>query len=167
VAFRDPRPYWTFPAVRVLYHCSRGFGNPSGHAMWCFAIPIAISLDIRRSNPHGKCMQLISIITTLWIGISIAFTRMILGVHSLDQVIFGGLIGVWIAFTFEFILRKPIMSHIRHLNKNRTEKVMPFTVLCVIASIATALVLWAEWFLYYFRINQPATKWNPPTLWEQ
>lgn len=84
VAFRDPRPYWTFPAVKVLYHCSKGFGNPSGHAMWCFAIPIAISLDIRRSNPQSKCMLIISIITTLWIGISIAFTRMILGVHSLD-----------------------------------------------------------------------------------
>lgn len=121
VGFRSPRPYWTFTDVKVLHHCSRGFGNPSGHAMWCFAIPIAISLDIRRSNPHGKCMQVVAILTTLWIGISIAFTRMIMGVHSLDQVIFGGLVGVWIAFTFEFIVRKPLMGHIMHLNKNRTD----------------------------------------------
>lgn len=145
LGFRDPRPYWSFPGVKLLWYCYRGFGNPCGPVLWCFAIPIAISLDIIRSNPHGKFMQIISIITTLWLGISIAFARMILGVNSLDQVILGGLLGVWTAFTFEFILRKPIMGHIMLLNKNMIDKTRSCTVLFAISSVTTALVLCASW----------------------
>ena len=84
VGFTSPRPYWVYEEVHVFNHCSKGFGNPSGHSMWCFAIPIAMSLDIRRSNPQGKCMQVASIIISLWIGVSIACTRLMMGVHSLD-----------------------------------------------------------------------------------
>jgi membrane-associated phospholipid phosphatase len=166
VGFRKPRPYWVFQDVKVLDYCSRGFGNPSGHAMWCFAVPIAISLDIRRSNPHGKCMQVAAVIVTLWIGISISWTRLILGVHSLDQVIFGALMGIWIAFTFEFIVRIRLMRHIMRLNKNRTKKILSLTLLFVIASVICLVTLLGEWFLYYFAINRPNHEFNVPPVWE-
>ena len=55
LAFGDPRPYWVNPTVES-WSCSLGYGNPSGHAMWCMGATFALALDFKRSNPHGKLM---------------------------------------------------------------------------------------------------------------
>ena len=44
------------------------------------------------------------------LGGSVGFSRMILGVHSLDQVVYGWLIGVWFALTFHFCVHEPLLS---------------------------------------------------------
>ena len=52
---------------------------------------------------------------------SIAYSRMILGVHSLNQVIYGGSIGIWLALFVYFILREPLLRHLKKLQA-REEK---------------------------------------------
>ncbi len=73
--------------------------------------------------------------------------------------------GLWIAFTFEFIVRIWIMRHIMRLNKNRTEKILSLTILFVIATVTTIWTLWAEWFLYWFKINRPTHNFEPEPEW--
>ena len=38
-------------------------------------------------------------------GATIGYSRMFLGVHSLNQVILGWSLGIWLAFTLEFIFK--------------------------------------------------------------
>lgn len=45
---------------------------------------MAIVLDIVRSNPHGKIMQLFSLIIALWIGVSDSWAHIEMGLNSLD-----------------------------------------------------------------------------------
>ena len=46
----------------------------------------------------------------------IAYSRMILGVHSLDQVIFGFSMGVWLALNMEFVVdRARLMVYVQSL----------------------------------------------------
>jgi hypothetical protein len=68
------------------------------------------------------------------IGVAIGFSRMLLGVHSLNQVIFGFVIGVWAAFTFHFCIRKPITSHIKNLS-DKTSQMMLITLVYILAVV--------------------------------
>lgn len=83
IAWHDPRPYWVFAQVWP-FNCQKGFGSPSGHTMWVWTIPMALTLDLKRSNPTGKCMFIVAIILTIGLGVQEAWTRMFLGVHTLD-----------------------------------------------------------------------------------
>ena len=48
------------------------------------------------------------------------FARFIIGAHSLDQVIFGWLIGAWLALTFFSLIREHIHKHVTDLISGRT-----------------------------------------------
>ena len=48
------------------------------------------------------------------------FSRFIIGAHSLDQVIFGWLIGAWLALTFFGLIREHIHRHVTDLISGRT-----------------------------------------------
>jgi hypothetical protein len=118
--------------------------------MWCWAIPVALTLDIKRSNPAGKRLFGVAIISTISIGLFESWTRMFLGVHTLDQVIFAALIGIWLAFTFEYLVRKWLMDHIMKLNQNRTDDLLSLSALAIIATVFFVMFFGMEWIGYYF-----------------
>ena len=59
--------------------------------------------------------RLFWLIVALTFAITIAYSRMFLGVHSLNQVIFGAMMGMWSAFTAHFYFKESLDKHIRHL----------------------------------------------------
>lgn len=83
LAYRNPRPYWENEKI-TGWNCEKTFGNPSRYTLWCVGASMAIVLDVIRSNPHGKFMQLITIITTLFLGGSISWVHLAIGANSLD-----------------------------------------------------------------------------------
>lgn len=83
VIYKIPRPFWIFPEVHAFV-CQKGFGSPSGHTMIAWAVPTALFLDIRHSNPSGTCLIVTALFITLFVGIAEGWTRMALGVHSID-----------------------------------------------------------------------------------
>ena len=74
--------------------------------------------------------------------------------------------GIWIAFTSEFIVRIWLMRHIMLLNKNRINKILSLTLLFVIATVICLWTLWGEWLLYYYVINRPNHEFDIPPEWE-
>ena len=45
------------------------------------------------------------------LGLVIGFSRLVLGVHSIDQLIFGGTLGIWAACTCHFVFRQRLLDH--------------------------------------------------------
>jgi membrane-associated phospholipid phosphatase len=147
VVYKIPRPFWIFADVKA-YACQKGFGSPSGHTMIAWAMPIAMVLDIRRSNPSGKVMIIISFVITLCIGLFEGWTRMVLGVHTIDQVMLGAVIGIWMAFTFEYIIKKPLIKHVMQINQNKLEELLPLKKLFLYSSLLSIGFLAFELMLY-------------------
>lgn len=45
----------------------------------------------------------------------IGLARFYVGVHTLNQIVYGWLWGLWLAFYFHFVLRETTLGHIKHL----------------------------------------------------
>lgn len=119
LAYHDPRPYMINPNI-VPISCSRAFGNPSGHSSSSLIVPIVLFLDIF----HGKTYKdhkpefyayppyMLSLFVALFWPCTIPFTRYVLGVHSLDQILFGVTLGLWGGLTCHFVIRDHIINHV-------------------------------------------------------
>ena len=53
----------------------------------------------------------------------VGYSRMYNGVHTLDQVIYGGVIGIWIGFFGDGCIRKRLFKHVDDLYDNTSVKV--------------------------------------------
>ena len=54
----------------------------------------------------------IGLLSALFWAISLPFSRFILGVHSLDQLIYGSTIGILVGLTMHFFVRDHLLVHI-------------------------------------------------------
>jgi len=87
LSYAMPRPLWVNPAV-LPFHCSSQFGNPSGHAMTCLSRPLQLWLDLNKNVREGVVsklwFRLLLLALCLAFAGSIFYSRLFLGVHSLD-----------------------------------------------------------------------------------
>lgn len=85
-----PRPYVVHFDINSLYYAS-GFSFPSGHSFQAFAITLPIIIcfltndKIFKRNWKKTCLALILLIY----AITLAFSRIIVGVHYLSDMLFG------------------------------------------------------------------------------
>ena len=100
--------------------------RPSDQCTIVTASVLAVYLDIYDAARGGQNQQisvcernLILRILNGVIGLALIGTisifRMILGVHSLNQDVYGTWLGVWLGFTLHFAMRDAILTHIRGL----------------------------------------------------
>ena len=117
--YADSRPYMIDSSIRA-YKCVKEYGNPSGHSSGASALVLWLFLDIF----HGKTIIVKNtafysnltyytalVISTIY-AIVMPYTRLLMGVHSLDQIIFGFCIGIFYAYVLHFIIRDPLLKHI-------------------------------------------------------
>lgn len=52
-------------------------------------------------------------------GGSVMYSRLFLGVHSIDQVVYGCCIGVWCAFLMQFCVKDHLMLEVKELNSDQ------------------------------------------------
>lgn len=84
------------------YACETDFGNPSGHSETVVAMSLILVLDFCKVHNPPSSVKLMAIIFAGILSWSIAYSRLFLGVHSLNQVFFGGLLGAWVALTMHY-----------------------------------------------------------------
>jgi membrane-associated phospholipid phosphatase len=116
INFQQPRPFWISDEVKAL-SCEYGYGYPSNHvittvpAFLIFYEIIFYRFEVDK-KVNGRIYQVIGFSTVLFLTIIIGFSRMILGVHSLDQVVFGLIMGFALYYFYLHIidldLRNPI-----------------------------------------------------------
>ncbi len=108
LSYADPRPYWASQDV-TAFKCSTQFGNPSGHSETSIGMALTVWLDFDAS----KQFKGITLVLTLLFAVTIGYSRFFLGVHSMDQIVYGLLIGTWIAITMHYIIRPKLDVHVK------------------------------------------------------
>ena len=131
--------------------------------MFAWAVPAGIALDIRRSNPSGTLMIVIAFIITVVLGTVEAWTRMALGVHTLDQVAVGAVLGLWLAFTFEYCIRKDLMNHLMKLHANKRDEIPQFKTLALCATGVAILYIGSAMVIYKLSIGSWTGPWEGDT----
>jgi membrane-associated phospholipid phosphatase len=116
INLQQPRPFWLSDEVQAL-NCEFGYGYPSNHVITTVpAFLIFYEIMFYRfevdKKTNGRLYWWIGFLTVLLITIIVGFSRMVLGVHSLDQVVFGLVMGFALYYFFldviDLDLRNPM-----------------------------------------------------------
>ena len=83
LGYHDPRPFWVSYDVQA-FACESEFGNPSGHCSMSLGMALTAAFDYWENGDKTWWKRLIVFLLAISFGLSIAFTRLFLGVHSLD-----------------------------------------------------------------------------------
>ena len=108
----SPRPFMVSQPLLALT-CEGGWGNPSNHALCstCFYLSLyAIAIKPSRTLDNVKKTSILNFLIVFIIFIG--FSRIFLGVHSINQVLYGCCLGVFLYyFLFNILEINPINSH--------------------------------------------------------
>ena len=129
--------------------CDGGFGNPSGHALVSFYIYLTLIKYIKNYKYFNE-LPIIKILFTilLWMMlILVIISRIILGLHSINQIIYGSFLGIWIYYVLIHIFKLHKISMITYRKIYQNIKYIFFNSLFFILSILIAI-------LCYFNFNQ-------------
>jgi len=126
LAFHDPRPYWLTSEIETDDSCKTQFGNPSGHSnsavSYMMVLYFDYLFDVCKYNPDrwfsSPITKLILFVAVNFIWVVIGYSRVLIGMHGWDQVVFGWTIGWWNVFVYHFIAQKPFRAHIYELVLN-------------------------------------------------
>lgn len=108
ILLQEPRPFWVDSSITVL-ECESGYGYPSDHVLTTvpsFLIFFEIMyyrFEIDKTV-NANIFYWVGIAITNLLCISIGFSRLSLGVHSLDQVVFGLLLGFAFYFFYLYVV---------------------------------------------------------------
>ena len=131
------RPYWEKSSL-YMGVCDGGFGNPSGHALISFFDYLTL-LHYVLNHKYIKDKIIVKIfliiIFLIW-TILVAFSRIVLGVHSINQIIYGTLLGIWIFLCIIYVFKCDKMTIKFYRNFFKEKKYIIFfptyVILCLV-----------------------------------
>ena len=105
--YNDARPFW-LNTILFQGKCETSYGNPSGHSLIAFYFYLSFAYYLCKNNfmKYNKSIKIGIYITAFILSVLTAFSRLVLGVHSLDQVIYGSLFGI------AFCLKRIVIHHL-------------------------------------------------------
>ena len=100
----SPRPFMTNIDI-IIFNCEGGWGNPSIHSILstCLYLTIYKVIIIQNKNYSNNEKKNYFLLTLLFI-ICICLSRLLLGVHSINQVIFGFCLGISLYYILFYII---------------------------------------------------------------
>ena len=131
----EPRPVMVWSDMSDL-GCSTSFGSPSGHSTKSANLAFLVILDLFFASAWSRrkyadwnqwsagvnklAFGLISLLcVSFWL--SIVYDRILLGMHTLNQVVLGSQVGIWCALFTHFVLRDHVHRHISNLTSKTNE----------------------------------------------
>ena len=104
--YGDPRPFW-INSILFKGKCETSYGNPSGHSMISFFFFLSLSYYIcmlEKFKNNYTYKTIVYLVGSFIAGL-IAYSRLALGVHALDQILYGSAIGIWVFAIFAFVFK--------------------------------------------------------------
>ena len=140
--------------------CEIGYGDPSGHTMSAVGRALLMWLDYNASNKEGifsnKWAKIILLLIAIGFGFCASYSKLYLGLHSIDQIIFGTLLGLWFDWTMHFVLREDLRDNITSLLNNKYNKQQSSIFLTVLIIYITLIVI----TLSVYAMNVYLTQFN-------
>jgi membrane-associated phospholipid phosphatase len=101
ILYGEARPYWVFRDL--VPSCNGGFGNPSGHSMSSSAVYLSIwhILSNLEFFENSYLWKILMFIMFNFIILLVIFSRLVLAAHTINQVLFGCLLGISV-YLFHF-----------------------------------------------------------------
>ena len=144
LAYHDPRPFWVDTDIQA-FSCSSQYGNPSGHSSTSVGMLCLVWLEIATSAVPPLWLKCLTLPVAMGMGASIMYSRLFLGVHSIDQVVYGAILGIWVALLAHFCCREFFFSEIEGLLENKIREYQHRAVLCTVAFTITVLGFIAQY----------------------
>ena len=116
LTYHQERPFWASKDIEAV-QCTTQYGNPSGHSMFSIGVALTMWLDVNQYISENETVlkawyyRMLLLLGVIVYGLTIGYSRVILGVHSWNQVVFGWSLGVWIAFTFHFCIKDHVVEN--------------------------------------------------------
>lgn len=115
--YGEARPYFVDSEIDPLGECTAGYGNPSGHTIYIFLWSVMLYLDVLDGfSKKPLPIAFFALVVVPFCALN-GFSRLYVGVHSLNQIVFGACLGLYCAFYSHYIVRKPLMKHVEELLK--------------------------------------------------
>ena len=101
IIYRNPRPYWKSNRLDIV--CNSGYGNPSGHSVIGLSFYLVLShvftnFEFFRKNKKGQILRIIIFCFFSVLIVLIIISRFFLSAHSINQILYGTLLGFGIYF---------------------------------------------------------------------
>ena len=141
--YGNKRPFWQEPS---LYKgiCDGGFGNPSGHSITTSFLYLSLFFyytQAKVTRDKYKILIIILLFCLFWI-VMILLSRIILGMHSVNQIIYGTSLGLIIS-SFIFIVFKihqlPVSIYKKFFREKKYKYII-LSILCVFIIITISNV---------------------------
>jgi len=142
MAYHEPRPFMWTTKVKV-FGCTAEYGNPSGHALFAAGGHFFIFLDIchgRKSPKFSKPVYAILLFLTVSLSALVGYARFYVGVHTINQIVYGWSLGIFLAFYFHICLRDTIIDHVdRYLLSRKHNMSIDYKKVIITNSIVVAV----------------------------
>lgn len=133
ILYQSPRPFWSNESLSFGRKYELGYGNPSGHSfrsMLYVLIIYKIILD-KRIGKERKTIKTIILCLLLLYTITVGLSRIVLGVHSINQVLFGFSLGIY-SFFLLFYLFNHIINIINAYSRGSLHYLLLFLPVLII-----------------------------------
>ena len=100
--YTDFRPFWDKNNnILPIINCDMGYGNPSGHSLVSTVTYLGLWKLLQKNRINKKRMNSLTILSIMIVIIFlIMFSRIFGGVHNINQILFGCLLGFGMFFTY-------------------------------------------------------------------
>ena len=121
--YQNPRPYWKSDILDIV--CNSGYGNPSGHSLVSLSFFLVFShivtnFDYFRKYKKGNIFRIVIFSFCIILAALVIISRVLLSAHSINQIIYGSLLGIGIYFIEIYIISYhtyPSEEFINHIMK--------------------------------------------------
>jgi undecaprenyl-diphosphatase len=107
IIYLQERPIWLNTEIETGNNHSCGYGNPSGHSLSSTCLYLSFwyifsqSFDTSiKMEKYKKVLKYLILVSCIFLFLFIMISRLYLGVHSLNQIIFGSSIGLGLFLLF-------------------------------------------------------------------
>ena len=120
--YQSDRPNWH--SDYLTFSCNYGYGNPSGHSLTSIFLYLSLShVFVKYFKINGAFKKILFIFFTLF-SLLIAISRFILAAHSLNQILYGLLLGLGLYYILIHIIgyhKYSSVEFLRHIRKNKVK----------------------------------------------
>ena len=114
--YQSDRPNWI--SEYLTFSCNYGYGNPSGHSFTCICIYLTLSHILITYFKMSLLVKIIIFIFFILASFLIIISRLILGAHSINQVLYGFNLGLGVYFILIYFIgyhKYNSISFIQHI----------------------------------------------------